>query len=1101
MVGIVDLVPATTEVGLVRGGSQSNGRPWGDRDTEGFLEAPELQLRAPGMALTILSIVSAAEAVTQGPAGTQSIVTVAEELRYDDWNGGELRLVAQDYSEPIVDTDATVRAGHATVLRCCPSLVAAVTFDTTNDRVLWAAHGRRPGSQVQFRTTGTLPGITDGEVLYVRDVTENSFKVSRSPHGAAVDLTGGSGTHTGNARPCLLVQWTSAFVATTAGITFTVATPGVVNHTAHRIPEGSIVTVGTGTGLPPELAANTPYWVRTPALAADRPNKYNLAATPAGAAIAFTGAGGATQVAIRDLANVAGYVHLRDRFKTYDNVVVVVPFQPIEPGPYPTDPPVVPGVTLAADVTKHEDLALALPFCWDEGIEGHGAAGVAQVVGLDATLQAGQTITADLFADGFVRVGNSKGEVASNTTTTVTVKAWIGGQPPAATNLPLHLHLPHWRNNAHHFSAGEGFLYPADDMQPGSIGIEGRQTEGVIYSRPRARLRGSYVNRTLVLSTPVSPVIGASAKAETTTTASAQMTVALGTGTDVGTLRIVFTPTTHNPATGALPFELFLRPGMLVILSGMGQTPSVDGFYRVVRMQPTRAGGSEVFVAPYDPVAGPLPVAVSGTVPAGAKVTRWTWKPQHKFGSLIPAAWRLANALGRRVVVAHLSVNSSSQVLRRDNASYGYQGVLGWWDDDTQFNWTPSDAGGLFKRWARMLTFIAPRAVRASLGASQVWKVFAGDTWQGESEAILSQAQRDLAVRTLPVFVDASRKVIADAGLSPYPAGVPVPWHWAQITSNPWELATLPVSTTSYQGTIAGDVNGQVNAAIVRMAAVSGGFTTSFDPDANPKVSFDSAHFNGIGMARNGAAIARLVLQMIDFAFSFGLGRRAVQVANEALLMLGAADAVTSLEPPNETTEARACASLLPAARDYVLQCHTWSFARQRLKLAQIENRVTTWAYAYAVPANLLKPNLVLPPDAPDEVQLFRNLQLTSPFLAQLRPPSGYQLQPATQPHVVEIEDGYRVLRTNQADAVCVYTSRNIDFSAWTPKALEAVKAYLGHRLAGALQKGSDGRRVAADLLNLTQAMIRMGAVDDYEFGTDVRVEKPVPWLPPGRSL
>ena len=135
--------PATTEVGLVRGGSQSNGRPWGDRDTEGFVEAPELQLRAPGMELTILSIVSAAEAITQGAAGTQSIVTVAEELRYDDWNGGELRLVSQDYSEPIVDTDATVRAGHASVLRCMASATATVTFDTTTDRVLWGAHGRR----------------------------------------------------------------------------------------------------------------------------------------------------------------------------------------------------------------------------------------------------------------------------------------------------------------------------------------------------------------------------------------------------------------------------------------------------------------------------------------------------------------------------------------------------------------------------------------------------------------------------------------------------------------------------------------------------------------------------------------------------------------------------------------------------------------------------------------------------------------------------------------------------------------------------------------------------------------------------------------------
>ena len=40
----------------------------------------------------------------------------------------------------------------------------------------------------------------------------------------------------------------------------------------------------------------------------------------------------ATSVSVKTLANVAGYVHLHDRFKTYSNVHVVTPYQPIEPG-------------------------------------------------------------------------------------------------------------------------------------------------------------------------------------------------------------------------------------------------------------------------------------------------------------------------------------------------------------------------------------------------------------------------------------------------------------------------------------------------------------------------------------------------------------------------------------------------------------------------------------------------------------------------------------------------------------------------------------------------------------------------------------------------
>lgn len=75
----------------------------------------------------------------------------------------------------------------------------AVTFDTTDDEVDLTAHGLSVGMKVKFATTGTLPtGLTAGTTYYVQSVTNaNSFKVSATAGGTAIDLTGTpSGTHT-----------------------------------------------------------------------------------------------------------------------------------------------------------------------------------------------------------------------------------------------------------------------------------------------------------------------------------------------------------------------------------------------------------------------------------------------------------------------------------------------------------------------------------------------------------------------------------------------------------------------------------------------------------------------------------------------------------------------------------------------------------------------------------------------------------------------------------------------------------------------------------------------------------------------------------------
>jgi hypothetical protein len=70
----------------------------------------------------------------------------------------------------------------------------------TTDIITCAAHGYTGGEKLQFTTSDTLPaGLELATDYYVLpgSVTTNTFKVSTTPDGAAVDVTDtGTGTHT-----------------------------------------------------------------------------------------------------------------------------------------------------------------------------------------------------------------------------------------------------------------------------------------------------------------------------------------------------------------------------------------------------------------------------------------------------------------------------------------------------------------------------------------------------------------------------------------------------------------------------------------------------------------------------------------------------------------------------------------------------------------------------------------------------------------------------------------------------------------------------------------------------------------------------------------
>jgi len=77
--------------------------------------------------------------------------------------------------------------------------VGTVTGESDDDKLTLVAHGLTAGTRVRVANVGgALPtGLAAATDYYVRDVTDDTFKVAATPGGAAINLTGdGSGTTT-----------------------------------------------------------------------------------------------------------------------------------------------------------------------------------------------------------------------------------------------------------------------------------------------------------------------------------------------------------------------------------------------------------------------------------------------------------------------------------------------------------------------------------------------------------------------------------------------------------------------------------------------------------------------------------------------------------------------------------------------------------------------------------------------------------------------------------------------------------------------------------------------------------------------------------------
>jgi len=161
-------------------------------------------------------------------------------------------------------TDTFIELGSVTDIGEFGRVYSETTFTSLGDRNVQKFKGSRNDGNIQLQLGKDTSDLGQQAALAALDVdADYNFKIV--PNDAAAPQS--------------------------AGVTISIAAPGVVTHTAHGLPVGTPIKFATTGALPTGLTAGTTYYVKS-VLSADT---YSVAATPTGTAITTTGSQSGTQ--------------------------------------------------------------------------------------------------------------------------------------------------------------------------------------------------------------------------------------------------------------------------------------------------------------------------------------------------------------------------------------------------------------------------------------------------------------------------------------------------------------------------------------------------------------------------------------------------------------------------------------------------------------------------------------------------------------------------------------------------------------------------------------------------------------------------------------
>lgn len=211
----------------------------------------------------------------------------------------------------------------------------------------------------------------------------------------------------------------------------------------------------------------------------------------------------------------------------------------------------------------------------------------------------------------------------------------------------------------------------------------------------------------------------------------------------------------------------------------------------------------------------------------------------------------------------------------------------------------------------------------------------------------------------------------------------------------------------------------------------------------------------------------------------------AVAIANLALSHLGDDATVVNLDPPEGSAQAEQAALFYPIARDALTEMYPWNFAMRRTTLALLdEEPCSQWAYAYALPSNVLAVFAVQGAGDTDDF-----VGTTYGPLVALNGVNDFEIE--------GLADGTRVLYTNVVDARIRHTVAVTVPSFFPPLFTLALSYMLASFLAGPVLKGETGRTVAAQMLNVMGGFMAKAQTLDAKQRRASRVREAhvAPWM------
>ena len=174
-----------------------------------------------------------------------------------------------------------------------------------------------------------------------------------------------------------------------------------------------------------------------------------------------------------------------------------------------------------------------------------------------------------------------------------------------------------------------------------------------------------------------------------------------------------------------------------------------------------------------------------------------------------------------------------------------------------------------------------------------------------------------------------------------------------------------------------------------------------------------------------------------------------IDICNLSLANLGDEATISSIDPPDGSTQAAHCSRFYPIAKDQLLEMHGWSFATVRTELALLDGAPDQWEYMYAYPGNCIKILKVLGPEAHDDDD-------TEDF------------------EVESLVDGTKVILSNTEFAWVRYVHKVEDPSKFTPGFVVSLAWLLTSYLTGPITKDISKKEAAYKtfLLELKEAKL-----------------------------